>query len=422
MVDRTVAPEFVQLKNADVPVLKKQLLDNGIPFYYFQSLQQKVVKIELIFQAGKWHEWVHGSSYFTAKMLKSGSQRYTSRQINDYLDKYGAFTEFSSSQDDLTLEIYCLSRYLEEILLLIADLLNNSIFPNMELLEIKEQDKSDLQVNLKRTAYLARVLFQKKLFGETHPYGRSNDLLVIDQISEVSIVDFYDKKIRGNLFTIVASGDISDKTIKLVNSIFGNFTVNKEIYSHDVPKISTQVGSFYEGVEQSVQSSLVIGKIMPGRKHGDIHKIAVVNEILGGYFGSRLMKTIREEKGYTYGIHSRLVHLKNYSYLAIMADVIKEKREESIAAINIEINKLITGGISFDELNRVKNHMTGAFLSAINSPFTIASLFKILYAHELDYSYFNDFLGAINTISEKEVIEIAENYFFVESFTEVSAG
>ncbi|MEL7148963.1 MAG: insulinase family protein, partial [Bacteroidota bacterium] len=174
--------------------------------------------------------------------------------------------------------------------------------------------------------------------------------------------------------------------------------------------------------ESSVQSAVKMGGVVIGKHHEDIHKLHITTSLLGGYFGSRLMRNLREDKGYTYGIGASVAHLLESSFLMISTDVVKQHTRETVEEIKKEINLLRDQQVDEDELQVLKNYLSGKFLSGIDTAFNIAGKFKAVMLHELDYDYYNEFLATLKAITPAEVQLTAQKYYDTEKMNLVVVG
>lgn len=159
-----------------------------------------------------------------------------------------------------------------------------------------------------------------------------------------------------------------------------------------------------------------------GRLHPEYTDVLFLNHVLGGYFGSRLMKNIREEKGLTYGIHSSLHPMVHDSFLLIGADVNKENRELTIQEIKNELRILRTEKISDDELDTTRYHFIGSLQGEITTPFAHADKNKNIILNNLPDDYYNTMINRIATVTSEDLLITAEKYFSEDSFLEASAG
>jgi zinc protease len=171
-----------------------------------------------------------------------------------------------------------------------------------------------------------------------------------------------------------------------------------------------------------VQTSIRIGRHLFKRKDPDFYKFIVCNEVLGGYFGSRLMKNIREDKGYTYGISSNLAPLKNAGYWAISTDVKKEFAQATLDEIAKEIKLLQTKLVSVDELQTVQNFMAGEFAASLNTPFEIADRVRLMVLENLEPDFYARYISGVRAITPEQIMEMANKYLNFDDLTQVLVG
>ena len=425
MLDRTIAPLFKKIEKVDIIEAQTESLSNGIKIHSINVAGQPVMRLEFIFKAGLACENIDERmvSYFTLKMLNEGTKNKTTAQINDFFDGYGSFLELNHGADQITITLYCLSKHLAHLLPVMEEILFESVFPNHELENLKNITSQNLAVNNEKTSHLAAQLYKEGLFGKNHPYGKSLSLEVIPTITQNGIINFYHKNILNKPFDIIISGEINEGSLELIKKTFSNFHINKKAHVFfDTTDIIKENKKIFLEKEGSTQSSIRYGKKLFNRTHADYFPMVVLNEILGGYFGSRLMLNIREDKGYTYGIHSSIYSLRQAGYLTIGADVKREFTRQSIDEIIKEIKILQSEAVPADELEKVKNYMLGSFAGGLNSAFAIADHFKLIYFDGLDYDYYKKYIATISNITSEEILAFAQKYLSPESMTEVIVG
>ena len=168
-----------------------------------------------------------------------------------------------------------------------------------------------------------------------------------------------------------------------------------------------------------VQGSIRIGRDFPNRHHPDFQKVMVLNNIFGGYFGSRLMSNIREDKGYTYGIHSYLQdHIQQSAWL-VSTEAGKDVCEAAIAEIYKEMKRLQDAPVAEEEMQLVRNYMMGSILGDLDGPFHIIARWKNYILNGLDGNYFYGALNTIRTVSPEELQQLAKKYLNPEEFYEL---
>ena len=423
MLDRTISPAFQTIAAINIPPVQIIKLSNGIPLYVVNVGEQPIIKIEFSFEAGSWQETQNGVSLFTSKMILEGTKNYSSSEISEYFDKFGSFIESGQGLDRANFVVYGLKKHLPFLLPMVQELLNDAIFPEKELDTFKNIQLQTLQVNSEKTAFIANKTFRKKVFGDIHPYGNSLNEEAIKGINQAVLVDFYHNYWQEKPHRIFLSGNVGEAEIKLIEQYFGSQTISSSISN----KIFTnQVLPKGENIliekEGAMQSSIRMGKQLMTRKHPDFFTMMLLNEVLGGYFGSRLMKNIREEKGLTYGISSNLALFGQAGYFVIGTDVKREFTQQTIDEIHKEIKILQTELITGDELEVVKNYMAGSFAGSLNTPFDIADRYKVIFSENLPLDFYDNYIPTIQQISDEMLLEAANKYLAVDSLFEIVVG
>ena len=423
MLDRTISPAFQTIAAINIPPVQIIKLSNGIPLYVVNVGEQPIIKIEFSFEAGSWQETQNGVSLFTSKMISEGTKNYSSSEISEYFDKFGSFIESGQGLDRANFVVYGLKKHLPFLLPMVQELLNDAIFPEKELNTFKNIQLQTLQVNSEKSAFIANKTFRRKVFGDVHPYGNSMNEEAIKGINQTVLVDFYHNYWQGKPHRIFLSGNVGEAEIKLIEQYFGSQTIsssisNKVFTNQVLPKGE----NILIGKEESMQSSIRMGKQLMTRKHPDFFTMMLLNEVLGGYFGSRLMKNIREEKGLTYGISSNLALFGQAGYFVIGTDVKREFTQQTIDEIHKEIKILQTELITGDELEVVKNYMAGSFAGSLNTPFDIADRYKVIFSENLHIDFYKNYIPNIQQISGEMLLEAANKYLAVDSLFEIVVG
>ncbi len=422
MLDRTLAPPFHPVADIRLPEAEKIVLANGTNLFAVSSGRSPVMSIDLYFDAGTRRDTMPGAGYLALKMLQEGTAKHSAKQLADKLAFYGAFPDLSHSADRMHVSLHSLCRFLPELLPVLDEMITESVFPEAELETQKNILVQHLRVNEARNSYLASVGFRAALFGENHPYGHSLTETQTEALSRPVLLDFYQKFIQNAPMEIIVAGQVGDKEYDLIDKMFGSrkFTPKP---AADPSKEKLHPGkSVLIEREDAKQSSIRLGRIMFNRKHPDYFQLRLLTEVLGGYFGSRLMKNIREDKGYTYGIYAQVVPMEKTGYFIIGSDVGVQHTQAALDEIRKEIKILQTDLIPAAELETVRNYMLGTFASSLNSPFALADKFKSIHFEGLDYSWYKKMLAAYRSITAEELRETARKYLREEDMTEVVAG
>ncbi|HEX6223006.1 MAG TPA: pitrilysin family protein [Chryseolinea sp.] len=419
MLDRTIAPPFNRTTSFDLIQPQKKILKGGAECYFVLGGTQEVSKIEIVFPAGRWVEKVWGASYFTSNLLSKGTSNKTSFEIAHLLDLYGAHLEINSGLDNVSISLYILNKNFEQSVKLFFELLTQSVLPQDELDLLKSIYLQNLRVNYEKTSFHASRLIRKNLFKETHPYGKELDDSDIGQLHRNSLQQHYTTFFKNG--TILVSGKVSERNQDIIADVFsslGNNIITAKTFSNESRESYREVMT----KEGSVQASVRLAKRSISKTHPDYVDALFLNHILGGYFGSRLMKNIREDKGLSYGISSSLHTLKNDSYLVIGADVNRENLDLTFNEIAKEIKRLRTEKIDDEELDVARNHFIGGLQLEITTSFAHADKVKSIVLYNLPENHYQKMIARIDRITSDDLIKIADQYFAEDSFIQVAVG
>ncbi|WP_229236036.1 M16 family metallopeptidase [Dyadobacter tibetensis] len=422
-LDRTLTPDFQVITDIVLPPSESAVLANGMNMLVLNIGEQPVVRLECIFNAGTWYEAEPNAAYFAVKMLAEGTKNRKSVEISEAFERIGAFTELTAGADRVGIVVYCLTRFIPEVLDIITDLLQNADYPQNELEELKNITIQNLRVNLEKTAYLASTTLKRALFGKEHPYGKIQLESEIKELTSAHILAHYEAFIQNRACTVVLAGQVSEETVELVAQRLGELPVlPAPVVRITTPQVEYAGQQLMVEKVDSVQSSIRMGRVLFNRTHPDYFPMLVTNEIFGGYFGSRLMKNIREEKGLTYGISSHMLNMSQAGYLMIGTDVKKEFTQQTIDEIKKEMLKLQTELVGVDELQTVKNFMAGELAGSLNTAFEIADKRKTILLEGLTEDFFEQYIHSIHATTAEQVMQMAKTYLNPAEMVEVVVG
>lgn len=413
-------PDKIKLSKAE-----ELVLPNGVSLYIINAGSEEVSRLELNFVAGSRYQDNPVESRATLALLSEGTTGFSSHQIAEKFDFYGSYCEQSSDRDFGKITLFSLNKYMNESLDLLEQVIKNPIFPEKELETYRIKGKQSLIVELEKVSTLARQDFFKGLFGSKHPYGTFAQPQDYSNLQKENLIKFHERHLSSELCTLVLAGKVGKKEIDDVINHFGTTnwggqnTLLKSIQSTEV---SSQ-RKYFSHKEDAVQSAIRIGRKLINRKHPDYSGLVVLNTILGGYFGSRLMKNIREDKGYTYGISSSILPLKEACILVMGTEVGAEFTLPALKEIFIEIKRLREELVSQDELDLVRNYLLGELLRSFDGAFAIADSITSLFEYnDLDYSFFEKTIHTIKTITPEQLMNLANSYLRDDDLIECVAG
>jgi zinc protease len=423
MLQRKIAPEFKGIDNINLIRPEHITLDNGCNIFSFNSGDTELVRIE----------WVFGNLRFDATrpllnmavntMLTDGTTKLSAAEIADRIDFYGAFLQVDYGFDHSQVTLYSLNKHLQHTLPVIKDILTDSTFPKKELDTFIRNQQQKLQVNLQKNDVVARRVFSKAIYGDTI-YGFGAVAEDYNSLNRDDLLVHFKQMYQPSNCTVIIAGKIEQETLNLLTSELGNDWLNaKESVDTTQPELESSAEHFYfKEKPDALQSAIRMGLPLFNRTHPDFPALQVLNTVLGGYFGSRLMTNIREDKGYTYGIGSGISSLKHSGALFIATEVSADVCKAAITEIEKEIKLLKTELILDEELSLVRNYMLGSLLGSLENVFSHADKFKNLYFSDLDYDYYDRYTETVKTITADDLLQLANKYLDLDKFYKVIAG
>lgn len=407
-----------------VPMLQPEYfqLDNEVPVYAINAGTQEVVKIDLIFDAGHVQQQQPLQASFTNKCLIEGTAHYSSNQIANLLDSRGAYLRNFSDLDDARLTLYSLNKHLDYLMPVFSEVALQAVFPVAEVATIIEKSKQEFLVNMEKVRYVSQLHFNRLLFGESHPYDTFRTAEDYDKANTDMLRTFYAAHYATNPFRIIVSGKLPANLQTLLNQYFGKHTPVAAAVVPIASPTHTAASVQYIQRANALQAALRIGKVIVNKHHQDFMGLMVLNTILGGYFGSRLMTNIREDKGYTYGIGSSLVSVQQAGMLVIASEVGDDVQQKAMDEIFIEIEKLRREPVPAGELELVKNYLRGTLLRGADGPFQLSELLKAALDYGSDLTWYNNYIETIKNITANEIQHLAVKYLETDSFTRLVVG
>lgn len=420
-IDRTVAPPIVDAVNFNLQLkaYKKFVLRNGVEVYTIDAGAEEVLSVEWVFYAGNWFEDQNLVAATANFLLKNGTSKKSAFQVNEHFEYYGSYLNRACYNETATVSLHCLNKHIAELLPAVRELLTDSVLPEQELAIYRQNMKQRLKVNLKKSDFIAGRLIDSYLYGENHPYGKYTHDEDFDKLNQQQLLDFYNKYYRQGKFMIFVAGKLPANLESLLNEYFGDLG-NTEVKANPLPVDPSREKKFrVTNDKEGVQGSIRIARPFPNRHHPDFLKVQVLNSLFGGFFGSRLMSNVREDKGYTYGIHSFLQNHIHDSAWMVSTEAGKDVCEAAITEIHKEMKILREDLVKDDELLLVRNYMMGSILGDLDGPFQIIARWKNIILNGLDESYFYNSINTIKSISAEELQALAQKYFVPEEFYEL---
>jgi predicted Zn-dependent peptidase len=422
MLNRINAPELIIPGNLHITDAIVDKLSNGTPYITINSGTQEVIKIDLVFEAGSTYSTHPIIANTCNRLIEEGSGKFSSAEISEMLDQYGAYFVTEAGNEFATLSLYTTCKYILQTLPVLKTVLTEPTFASEEIETYKMQGKQQLAINLNKVDFLARRNFLNSIYGDNHPLGILSKMEDFDQLSKDVLLDFYHHNYRNKLRAVFVAGKLSSEHEIAIKSLIEDLKFNHSNSNNYSELNILNPKQTYINKKDSIQAAIRIGKKMFNRKHEDYYDFTILNTILGGYFGSRLMSNIREDKGFTYGIGSGLATDINDGYFFITTEVGANVANDALKEIYFEVERLQNEIVPEEELNLVKNYLFGSFQRSIDGVFALSDRHKTLHLNNLTSEHYLNYINRLKSITADDVRMCAQKHFEKSSFSEVVVG
>lgn len=399
----------------------KFILDNGVEVYAVNAGTQEVLSLELVFKAGNWYEQQNNIAAATNFLIKNGTKNKTAFQLNEHFDYYGSHLSRGCYNETANIVLHCIDRHFATHLPVIAEMITDAVYPQHELDIYKQNMQQRLTVNLKKCDFVAGRLIDEYVFGKDHPYGVYSNKEHYDALEQQQLQAYYKQYYTEGHCIIFAAGLLPANFEQELNKTIGQLPLNQKTIPAIVHPLTPADQMKYRIMNDpnGVQGAIRLAQPFPNRHHPDFQPVQVLNTLFGGFFGSRLMSNIREDKGYTYGIHSYILNHISTTAWMISTEAGRDVCEATIAEVYNEMKELREELVDEEELQLVKNYLIGTILGDLDGPFHIIGRWKNLILNGLDEQYFYKSVNIIKTISAEELQELAKKYLQPEKFYEL---
>jgi zinc protease len=405
-LDRKQAPAIGQISHVDFVEPQKHQIAEHTDLLWIAEVDDEAVKLDLIFDAGTLQDKKIVAK-LTSALLLSGTPQKSSTEISAAIDGLGGFFNVETGHEETVVTIYALRDTIMDIFQIVMDALENCIFPESEFQRQLQQAKQGFLIGMQKVSVLARRAFVQQLLGNTG-YGKITQETDFENVSRDEVAAFHQKHFLKGLARVCIVGNMSESDIDsiihrvrpLSRGTKAQFPKN---FAYEPARIDVQKPG-------SVQSALRIGRLLFNRQHPDYLEFSVLNTILGGYFGSRLMSNIREDKGYTYGIGSGVLQVMHGGYFFVSTEVGVDVAEAAIGEVKNEIVRLQNELIPAEELDLVRNYAIGKLLKGADGPFAMMDKYLAVERFGLSLAHYDQVIKTYQNCTPEQLQELAKKY------------
>lgn len=391
---------------------------NGILVHYLNDKNCEICKLEWVFSSGTVHQSKNLQANFAANLLLEGTQNLNSKAFAQKLDEYGAYFGVEVGKDHTNFTLHVLAENLEKALEIIFPIFTHPALKQEEFNNYLLESKQEYEHNLHNSGFVARQELRKKLYSG-HPYGQLASINSFDEITLTDVKQYASNYLVNKKFELFVSGKADETVLKSIQTKIEGLNFSVIPVSEKQQNCLSKIGLSEIKHATAKQDAVRIGINIPNQSHPDFLTLNLVNTILGGYFGARLMQNIREEKGWTYGINSSIVPGKELCSLFISTDVLQGKGRDTVAEIKKEIALLQEKELSKEELNQVCAYIKGTLLRSFDGVFEQMDRFQSAYLFGLSTDHYLDYMDLLNNISPNAITKACKNLLNIDGFSEV---
>jgi zinc protease len=410
----TLAPALTSERPVTWPRRTRARLANGLEVVLAEAHSIPKFHGELYFRAGDAlvADRAPSLAEMTATVVRTGTAKRASRQIEEDLRRLGADLGTSAGQDTSAISFAGLSEFAEPLLEMVNELAREASFPDAEFERERRQKLEEVKLERTSPGFLAGERLRKVLFV-AHPYAQVSP-------SEAQVAAYRRKDLQSvyrEIYTpenalLMLVGDFDPPALlKTIEKVFGDWTGKKPVAKEAAAPPKPRGRRVYLVHNPgSVQTQILAGCHSITRKHPDWLRLGLTNSLYGGAFNSRLVMNIREDKGYTYSPRSGVMPLREYGYFSISAAVRNDVVAASLTEIFYELDRLRSVRVPEAELTDAQNYLTGVFSLGLATQEGLLSQFSTVELNELPADYLETYRDKIRGLTAEDLLATARKY------------
>lgn len=399
------------------------VMKNGRTISCFSSHSLPLVKLDFVFESGPAYQDRFFAASMANTLLGSASLRRSSREVAEFFDYRGIVLDRDLDSFTSTLSVYTLKKYIPELLPMIKELIAEADFRQEDFDAEFQNKRCQFLTGQQQTSTIASRAYYESLYGKEHVMGRYADLEHLDALRLEDVERHFRSRYDIGQMDIIVSGDYDDSHLYMMDQIFGSEAPRLQpilvATGAARPQPRAEVRRTLHDLP-GAQATLRIGRLLPfGWQSMDMARFQILNAVLGGYFGSRLMSNIREDKGYTYGISSRVRLVRGSLVFSILSDVGSQYAEQAVSEIRKELVRLCEDPIPEQELAVVRKVQEGSFIRSVDGIFECAERYRLMRACGVTEQVRDNEVEALRSATPGQLRDLAEQVLQPQLLTQV---
>ncbi|MDQ3799279.1 MAG: insulinase family protein [Acidobacteriota bacterium] len=411
---RKTAPAPLNPRPFSIAAPFETALSNGLKVVVVEQRRLPLVSFRLAFRSGEINDPQDaiGLTSATTHLLSQGTEKRSSRELAEAVERLGASLSASSSADNTVVSASALTIYRADILKLMAEMVLTPTFPENEIALYRQNTIENLKFQRSQPGFLADEQISRVLYG-AHPYSIVSPAEKdVEKLSREQLVNHHRRIFVPNNATLIVVGDVDrDDLISELETLFGGWQPGN-VETPEFAALPERSETTLTIVDRkgSAQSNIVLSNLAIKRNHPDYFPLMVMNQVLGAGASSRLFMNLREEKGYTYGAYSSLDARRLAGAFEATAEVRTPVTGDSLKEFFYELNRIRDEAVAAEELQDAKNFLTGVFPIRAETQEGLTNLIVQQQLYDLPADYLQTYRDNVNAVTAKEVQRVANQY------------
>ncbi len=408
---RLIAPDVQPLGDLNLPKINSKVLDNGVVLNWYDGGTQAVNQLSLVFQGGKADADIPATADLCGLMLAEGTASKSGIEISEALDFRGAHFMTRADAHYSMAKIASLNSMSHGVLPLFLELITEPAFPDYALNIVRNRHIKTLEQSRSQVQVIASLALNPLMMGASNPLAKEDLPEDIAKVTATSLRAFHKRVYTAQGCHAFLSGHITDELLAEVTHILMSLPSGAaKTHVKEYPYAAQLPQTVHVARPEALQDAIEVGFPAPLRSHPDYIPLRFAVMALGGYFGSRLMLNVREDKGYTYGIHAYLKGTLDGSMVCIATQTDHKYTEHVLQEIRNELERLASEPMNADELMRLRQHIGSALMETLDSPFSIINYYQTKLLVGMPDGYFNMQADIARHLTPELVVEMARKY------------
>lgn len=410
-----------------LPKCIRKTLDNGMTVLIMPFNHLPLITFRMLFPHGAAHDddGYYGCAHLTGELLNKGSHNYSAQSFIREVEQIGGILGSSTNIDYSVIVGEFLSHQFNTGMTLLSEMVRNPIFPPDEIEKEKRKVIGEIIGKQDSPSYLADLHFRNFLY-KNHPYGHpvEGNQETIISISREHLTQKYTLQYQPKDAILIIVGDIDPVNAEqIVRTHFESWTSRAvSVKSIDISEVAKSPGIRLVDKPEMTQVQIRLGNVGIRRKNPDFFQVVVMNSILGGSFTSRLINQIRVKRGLSYSAWSRFSMRMHGGECVIGTFTKNDSVGEVITVIIEELRKMQNEVVTNEEIERVKEYLTGLFPLSLEPSENIARLLSEIEFYNLEPDSISQYCSRIQAVTIDQIHECAKKYLPVQNPVIVSVG